>query len=83
MQKDEPHVGFQSFDFGPMSDISVGKYEIHLGESVLRQSYYFLHFCVASAVWSYCEAPVFKRCQLVLFFPLRRIGSHQQHLGDV
>ena len=47
MQKDGPYVGFQSIYFGVDSDISVG---------VFRQNYSFLYFCVASGIWSYCEA---------------------------
>ena len=40
MQKDGPYVGFQSFDFGVNSDISVG-------ECVFIESYTCLYFCVA------------------------------------
>ena len=41
---------------GMNSDISIGEDGLHLGESVLRQSYSFLYFCVACGVLSYCEA---------------------------
>ena len=69
MQKDGPYLGFQSVDFGVNSDISVGEDGLHLGECLFIQSYSFLYFCVASGIWSYCEAQVFKLCNLFYSFP--------------
>ena len=69
MEKDEPHVGFQSVDFGAIYDISVGEDGLNLGDCVLRQGYSFLYFCVASGIWSYCEAQLFKGAFLFYSFP--------------
>ena len=68
MKKDGPFLGFQSVDFGVNCDISVGEDGLHLGECVFRHIYSFLYFCVASGVWSYCEAQVFKDVYLFYSF---------------
>ena len=76
MQMDGPHVGFQSLDFGINFDISIGEDGLHLGECVFIQSYSFLYFCVASGVWSYCEAQVFRGAYFstcFILFPLQRM----------
>ena len=73
MQKDEPYVGFQSVDFDVNSDISNGENGLLLGECVFSlQSYSFLYFCVASGIWSYCEAQVFKGEYLFYSFPFAK-----------
>ena len=64
MQKNGPYVGFQSVDFGVTFDISVGEDGLLFVKCVFRQSYSFLYFCVATGVWSYCEAQVFKDANL-------------------
>ena len=74
MQKDGPYVDFQSDDFGVNSDISVGEDGLHFGECVFRQKYSFLYFCVASGIWSYCEAQVFKGAYLFYSFPFAMNG---------
>ena len=66
------YVGFQSVDFGVNSDISVGEDGLHLGKCIFRQCYSFLYFCVASDVWGYCEAQVFKGVYLFYSFPLAK-----------
>ena len=66
---------FQSVDFG-VSSIFVGKDGLPLGECVFRQSYSFLYFCVASGVWSYCEAQVFKGA-LFCSFPFVKNVLHR------
>ena len=63
------HVGFQGVDFGVNFDISVGEDGLNLGEYVFRQSYSFLYFCVASGIWSYCEAQVSNGAYLFYSFP--------------
>ena len=68
MQKDRPYVVFQSVDFGVNSDIFVDEDGLHFGECVGRQSYYFLYLCVASGIWSFCEAQVFKGAELFYSF---------------
>ena len=67
------YVDFQSVDFGVNSDFSVGEDGFHLGECVFRQSYSFICFCVASGIWSHCEAQVFKGAYLFYSFPLQRM----------
>ena len=62
------YVGFHSIDFGVHSDISVGEEELHFLECVCRESDSFLYFCVASGIWSYCEAQVFKGAYLFYYF---------------
>ena len=67
--KDHNYVGFQSVDFGVICDISVGEDGLHFCECFFRQSYSFLYFCVASSIWGYCEAQVFKCAYLFYSFP--------------
>ena len=62
------YVKFQSADFGVKSDISVGEDGLHLGKCLFRQSYSLLLFCIASRIWSYCEAQVFKGACLFYSF---------------
>ena len=69
---DHNYVVFQSVHFGLNSDIYVGEDVIHLSECVFRQSYSFLHFCVASGIWSYCEAQVFKGACLFYSLPFAK-----------
>ena len=60
MEKDRPYGRFQGVDFRVNSDISVGQHGLHPGECVFRRGHSCLYFCVASGIWSYCEAQVFK-----------------------
>ena len=74
------NVGFQSDDFGINSDISIGEDGLHLRECVFKQSYYFLYFCVAPGVWSFCNAKVFKSAYLFYSFPICKQCFIQQCL---
>ena len=67
MQKDGPHVVFQSVDLGVNSDTSVDEDGLQLGECVFGQMCFFLYFCGISGVWSYCEAKVFKGANFYSF----------------
>ena len=62
------YVGFHSVGFGANSDISIGEDGLHLGECVFTESYSFLYSCIASGVWNYCEAHVFKGAYLFYSF---------------
>ena len=75
MQKDGVYAGCQSVDFG--ADISVGEDELHLDECVFKQSYSFLYFRVASGIWIYCEAQVFKGVYLFYSFPFAKIVTYR------
>ena len=66
------YVGFQRVDFCANSDISVGEDGLQLVECFFRQSYSFLYLCVASGIWSYCEAQVFKGAYLFYSFPFAK-----------
>ena len=46
-RNDGPYGGFRSFNFGANSDISVGEGRLYLSESVFKQGYSFLYFCVS------------------------------------
>ena len=71
------YVGFQSVNFGVNSDISYGEDGLHLGECVFRQSYSFLYFCVASGIWGYYEAKVFKGAYLFYSFPFAKSVTYR------
>ena len=73
-------IGLQSVDFGVNSDISVGEDRLHLGECVFRESYSFLYVCVASGIWSYCEAQVFKGAFLSYSFPFAKNVTYRNVL---
>ena len=72
MQRNGSYVGFHSVDFSENFDISVGENGLHLGECVFRESYSFVYFCIASDIWGYCKAHVFKGAYLFYSFPFAK-----------
>ena len=80
---DHNYVGFQSVDFGINLDIAIGEVGLHLDECVFRQSYFFLYFCVASGVWSYCEAQLFKSVYLFYSFPFAKNVTYRNKTVNI